>query len=177
MGTPISEEEFLAMVRNFRESAFHIETRPAYALGYEQADLNRFLAGVPVPPPDLDWWQPWLERVARFTAEEKRVARVRILEEPPTDYQRWLLWATPWHAAAGEDIRYLPRSQAERIGLPLVNDWWLLDDERVILMAFTEAGEISGKWLLTDPVAVAPYRKWRDLAFRHATPAEQIAAA
>ena len=93
---------------------------------------------------------------ARLTAEGKRVARVRILEEPPTDYQRWLLWASPWHAAAGEDIRYLPRSQAERISLPLVNDWWLLDDERVILMVFTEAGEISGKRLLTDSVAVAP---------------------
>ena len=80
-----------------------------YALGYERADFERFLAGPPTPPPQLDWWQPWLEQIARLTRDGKHIARVRVLAEPPTAYQRWEIWAAPWHAQAGEDIRYLPR--------------------------------------------------------------------
>ncbi len=45
--------------------------------------------------------------------------RVRVLAEPPTTYQRWLLWGDRWHAEAGEQISYLPGSHAMAIGLPL----------------------------------------------------------
>jgi hypothetical protein len=71
----------------------------------------------------------------------------------------------------------MPRSKALEIGLPLVDDWWLLDDERLIVMRFTQAGEIAGKWLVHGAAVVAPFIRWRDLAVRNATPAEEIAAA
>jgi hypothetical protein len=96
------------------------------------------------------WWGPWLERIASMTREGRSIGRVRILAEPPTGYQRWELWAARWHAEAGEDIRYLSRSVAARIGLPACPDWWLLDGERLIIMKFSDAGEIDGKWLVTD---------------------------
>lgn len=170
----ISEEEFLTALRTFRKSAFRLETRSSYALGYERADFEAFLVGSPVPPPELDWWRPWLDRMARFTSEGKTASRVRIVDEPPTDYQRWLLWASPWHEAAGEDIRYMTRSAAVRAGLPQRNDWWLLDDKRVILMRFTGEDAIESKLLITGR-RVAAYRKWRDVAIRSATPATQAA--
>ena len=115
--------------------------------------------------------------MSRFTHEGKTVSRVRVLDEPPTDYQRWLLWADPWHAAAGEDIRYIPRSRAVRVGLPLAHDWWLLDDTRVITMRFTPDGEVDGKMLITDPELVAKYRAWHSIAVRNAIPAESVTAA
>ena len=173
----IDEAEFDLMLRSFRRSAFRLETRDAYALDYERADFDKFLAGSPTPPPELDWWRPWLERIERFTREGKTVSRVRVLAEPPSDYQRWEMWAGPWHSLAGERISYMPASRALEIGLPLDGDWWLLDDERVIIMGFTDAGEIDRKTLLTHPITVAPFITWRDLAVRNATPAEQIAAA
>ena len=173
----ISEEEFDGLLASFERSAFHLETRDSYALGYERADFDLFLAGTPAPPPDVDWWRPWLEQIARFTREHKRIGRVRILAEPPTDYQRWLMWADPWHADAGERIRYMPRSRALRIGLPLDHDWWLLDNERLIITRFTEDGEIDSKTLVTDPEEIDRYILWRNLAVRIATPAEEIAAA
>jgi hypothetical protein len=77
----------------------------------------------------------------------------------------------------GEQIRYMPRSRAGEIGLPLAHDWWLLDDERLIIMKFTDAGEIAGKSLITDPSIVSTHRVRRDLAVRNATPVEAIAAA
>src|ERR1039458_3755484 len=100
------------LLRSFRRSAFRFETRSTYALSYEQADFDRFLAGSPVPPP--------------ATAEGTTVSRVRVLDEPPSDYQRWELWAAPWHSRAGERIAYVSRSKAMRAMLPLWlgGDWW-----------------------------------------------------
>jgi hypothetical protein len=177
MLAPIAEEKFLELVRTFRSSAFRFEARDSYALGYERVDFGQFLAGSPTPPPQLDWWRPWLDRVTQWRQEGKTVARVRVLADPPTDYQRWMLWSDRWAGEAGEDIRYIPRRKAEQIGLVRGYDWWLLDDLRVIVMRFTEDGEIDRKELTEDPGTVIRFRAWRDLAVRNATPAEQIAAA
>ena len=173
----ITEDEFREAVRSFGRTAFHFEAQPAYVIDFERPDLERFLAGDPVPPPDSYLWRPWLERVARLKAEGKRVERVRVLGEPPTDYQRWLLWATPWAEAAGEGVRYMPRSRAERIGLPLDHDWWLLDGERVLMTRFTADGEIREKIITDEPGDVARHRAWRDLAMAHAGGAEHVTAA
>jgi uncharacterized protein DUF6879 len=177
MPRPVSDDQFARLLATFERTAFHFETRPFYVLGAERQYLERFLAGSPVPPPDVDWHQGWLEQVATLTRQGKHVSRVRVLDEPPTGYQRWLLWADPWHAEAGEDIRYIPRSRAERVKLPLDHDWWLLDGIRVIVTRFAESGEIAGKELVTDPVTLTHYRLWQAIAIRDATPAGQIAAA
>jgi hypothetical protein len=173
----ITEDEFLEQVRSFGRTAFHFEAQPAYAIGIEQADLERFLVGDPVQPTDSDLLRPWLERVAHLRAEGKRIGRVRVLEEPPTDYQRWLLWATPCNVAVGEDILYIPRSKAERIGLPLDHDWWLLDGERVLITWFTADGEIREKVFTDEPGDVVRHRAWRDLAVAHSGGAEHVTAA
>ena len=168
-----------SLLGSFERSAFRFETQRTYALSYERADLDRFLAGSPVPPPELDWWRPWLEEIGRLTAEGKTISRVRVVDEPPSDYQRWEIWAAPWHSRAGERIGYISRTRAMRAMLPLWlgEDWWLLDDERVIRMQFTEDGAIEDRRASDDPAVVARYIEWRDLAVRIATPAEEIAAA
>lgn len=177
MEASIGEDEFDDLLATFERTAFRLETRDMYALGYERRDFDQFLAGTPTPPPDLDWWRPWLDQITRQVREGKQVTRVRVLAEPPSDYQCWELWAAPWHAAAGEQIGYLPRSRAGAIGLPIDHDWWLLDDTRLIIMHFTDDGQIAGKTLTDEPRAVGPYRTWRDTAVRNATPADHHAAA
>jgi hypothetical protein len=174
---PITEAEFDRLLATPARSAFRLETQPVYALGYERKDFDLFLAGTPRSPGEIDWWQPWLEQVTRLTSRGVTFSRVRILDEPPSDYQRWEMWGDPWHDAIGERIDYMLRSTAIPIGLPLDHDWWLLDDERLIDMRFDAEGEITGKTLSSDPDAIAQHREWRDLAIRHATPAGDITAA
>ena len=176
-GRPITEAEFSRLLESFRHSAWRLETYDTYHLDYEAADFQQFLAGRSAPPTEISWWRPWLDMVTAMTREGKRVGRVRILAEPPTDYQRWELWAAPWHAQAGEQIGYLIRSRANALGLPTGYDWWLLDEQAVIVMRFDEAGRIAGKDLVIDPGMVADHREWRDLAVRHAVPAEMFTAA
>ena len=176
-GVPISDEQFRDLLRAVSRAAFYFEAQETYALDYEAADLERFVAGSPTPPPEIDWWRPWLDQVAEQARHGKRITRVRVISEPPTDYQRWGLWALPWHVRAGEQISYIERGRAHEIGLPLVDDWWLLDDERLVILRYNDAGEIAGKSLVTAQGGIYNYLIWRDLAVRNATPAEQIAAA
>jgi hypothetical protein len=176
-GRPITEAEFGRLLKSFSRSAWRLETYDSYHLGYEAADFEQFLAGRPVPPPEVSWWRPWLDMISTMTQEGKRIGRVRILAEPPTDYQRWELWAAHWHAQAGEQTSYLSRSQAAALGLRTKHDWWLLDEQTVIVMRFDDGGKIVGKELITDPGIVAQHREWRDLAVCHAIPAEEFTAA
>jgi hypothetical protein len=80
----MTDEEFLAAVRGFASKAFRFETQPCYAMAYERPVFESWQAGAPIPPPEVDWWAPWLDRVARWTAEGKTIGRVRVLAEPPT---------------------------------------------------------------------------------------------
>lgn len=173
MVTEITEEKFGELLRTIRRSAFRLETLDTYSIDSERDGFELFLAGHPESPP----WQDWLDQVSEQTRQGKTVSRVRVLAEPPTDYQRWMMWAQPWYDRAHEDVRYIPRRRAAELRLPLEVDWWLLDDERLILMYFTNAGEVTGKILITNPGIIARYRDWRDLAVRYATAAEAIAAA
>ena len=176
MAAPVSSDEFRELLRTPRRSAFRLEVQPFYAIGEERPEFERFLAGSPRPPTEIPWWNAWLGQVAGLTRQGRTVTRVRVLDEPPTDYQRWMLWADPWYAAAGEQISYMTRRRAYEVGLPDA-DWWLLDDERAVIMAFDDEGRIEQRTLVTGPEVMALYRNWRDIALRHATSAGQIAAA
>lgn len=176
MATPISEDEFADLLCTFRRSAFRLEVQPFYAISEERPEFGRFLAGSPRPPSEIGWWKAWLDQVAGLARQGRTVSRVRVIDEHPTDYQRWMLWADPWYAAAGERISYMTRRRAYEVGLPAA-DWWLLDDERAVIMAFDDDGRVEQKTLVVGPELMALYRDWRDIALRHATSAGQIAAA
>ncbi|MEU9102121.1 DUF6879 family protein [Streptomyces sp. NPDC048361] len=55
---------------------------------------------------------------ARADRTGKRFERVRLVDDPPTDGQRYLLASGLGNVDAGEDIRNLVRADAERLGLP-----------------------------------------------------------
>lgn len=56
--------------------------------------------------------------------------------------------------SAGEDIRYLPRAEAVRIGLP-DHDFWLFDSRLVARFVFDGNDTTLGVILSEDPAVVA----------------------
>jgi hypothetical protein len=177
MGRQITEAEFGELLSGFARSAFRLETRASYAIGIERDAYHRFLAGHPPPPSEVGWFQDWLSQIRQLCVSGRTIGRVRVLTEPPTDYQRFEMWCGRWNREAGEQIRYMPRSRAAGIGLPLDDDFWLFDETRLIIMRFTDAGEIAGKELITDTGIIARYIAWRDLAVNHATATEAASVA
>lgn len=165
----ITDEEFWRRLATFEHSAWRFEQQPSYAVGYERQIIDDFLAGRPSPP-DTDLKQ-WFMQVKQQTAEGKTIGRVRVVDDPPTDYQRWLRWLDAWNIEAGETIDYLSRSQAFKVKLiPDVGpaDWWLFDDQLLMLMHFNSKGVRTSVELVDDEPELRRARRFRDLAIRAA---------
>lgn len=178
MGAAITAQKFGDLLAGFRASWFKFECQPAYAISAERVPLQRYLdTGELMPPGEFGWWQDWLDLMASHARHGRTVERVRVLAEPPTAYQRYLMAVSHWHAQAGERISYLPVSVAVRLRLPLADDWSLFDGTTVAVTRFTAAREVESRELITDPAEVARYCALRDLALRAASPARDIAAA
>ncbi|MFE7243768.1 DUF6879 family protein [Streptomyces sp. NPDC057565] len=160
----VSGQAFLQLFRDFRHVAFRLEVRTSYGIPDEDEPYRRFLAG---DDPGLDWFAPWLDLMREETGTGKRVERVRVIDSPPSDYLRFELWGTPNNLAAGEDIRYLARDQAEAAGLPNY-DYWLFDARTVARLRFDDHDRFLGVFLYDDPEDVLRHVQWREAAWHHA---------
>jgi len=154
----VTPEHFDALFDTFHTSAVRLETLPAYAVAdYEGERLDAFCAGRALPLRTVAT-DPWLARIATTTLAGKRWLRVRVVDEPLTDYQRFELAVYPETQAVGEQIRVLPRSAVTSDG----PDFWLFDGDtpaaRAVLMSYDPAGQWLGAELADDAVTLAACR-------------------
>ena len=154
----------------FRHTAWRWETRRAYGVAAESEALQAFLRGEDVSDPG----RPWLALMRQLTGQRKTVGRVRLVDTPPTDYQRFLLADVLDSVDAGEDIRYLPRSEAQRLELPEY-DFWLFDS-RTIGIFHLDGDTSLGMSLSQDPAEVLKGCQIRDAALHFAIPAREFTA-
>lgn len=165
MGTLISDPDaFLALFSNFDRTAYRLEVRTAYGVKEEDGPFQCFLAG---EDPGIDWLRPWLDLMSEQTRRGKRVERVRVVDDPPSDYLRWEIVNTPHNLQAGEDIRYLLRRRACELQLPEY-DYWLFDNSLLVFLCFDERNRFLGFRTSEDAEALARHTHWRDRAWRQA---------
>lgn len=131
-----------------QRAAVHLEMRDSYML-----DDPAFVAwqrGDRTDP--IERWQSWVDVIRATVARGVVVRRARIVSEPVSEYIRWEHEVTAMNVAAGELVRWLPRRQATSLALP-GNDFWLFDDEVVIVGHFDGNGQLSepGHEVSTDP--------------------------
>ncbi len=144
-----------AVLDTVERSAFRLETLP--------------LAGQPIDAQDLAWHLPWFDAVRRAVDAGRVIQRVRVVDQPPTPYQRFELSLVPFHVDAGEDLRILGTPDARALGIPPMN-FWLLDDARVVALEIGNDGTLGDSLLTADPAVLHRMRRLRDLAWRHAGP-------
>lgn len=160
----ITGDAFTDLFRQFEHTAYRLEVRTIYGVPEEDEPFQRFLAG---EDPSTDWFEPWLALMREQTSQGKRVERVRVVDEPPSDYLRFEIWGTPHNLAAGEDIRYLTRSRANELGLPN-EDTWLFDSKRLARLHFDGQNRPLGASLHEDLAELVQYNYWRDTAWHYA---------
>lgn len=168
--TVIGNDEWARRLQSFQRSAFRLELQPWYVEPEEAETVARFVAGNPQDPTEVPMLRDWFNQIRELTSRGRRVERVRVQDEPPTDYQRWERFISPWNIAAGETMRYLPRDRAHEIGLlPAAGeaDWWLFDDTILMLMFFDEDGRRIRNEITDDLSLIEQARAWRDLAVRY----------
>lgn len=169
----VSGERFVDLFHRFEHSAFRLEPRRRYNVESETEPYRRFLAG---EDPGLDWMSDWVDLMKHQTGQGKRVERVRVVDEPPSDYVRFMMWVHPTNAAAGEDIRYLERTRAAAAGLPDY-DYWMFDSRLVAKFEFTPDDVPLGVCLIDDPAQVVQHTYWRDVAWHYAERLDETTAA
>jgi hypothetical protein len=158
---------FVRLFTSFERTARRLETRDRDAA--DQALFERWLAGELPEPAVADKVVVWLDQVRGATAAGKRYERVRVVQEPPTAYQRFALATCRRSVAAGEDIRYLNRDQANELDLP-GHDFWLFDDDRLVLLYLTADDRTLGEQVIADPAVAQQHRQWFERAQASAMP-------
>lgn len=164
--------QFARLFENFQHSAWHLETRARYAVDEGTETYAQFVRG---EAPAWDLNTPWSTTIRAKTSDGADVGRVRIVDNPPTTGQLYLLAHAQKNAALGEDVRNLWRMDAERVHLP-AEDFWIFDSHIVALCIFDDNDNLTGAELITEPSAVNQYARVRDVARHHAIPYEQFAA-
>jgi hypothetical protein len=159
------------LFREFRHTAWRLETRRGYASDRNNPKWQRFIAGHDMAD---EAETAWHDNVRDQTARGKRFERVRLVDSPPSKGQQFLMATAPANVAAGEDIRNLPRTEAERLRLPDY-DFWLFDSKIVARFAFDEEDTTLGVYVTEDPAEVLAACQARDAAWHHAVRTEEFA--
>ncbi|MFD5508173.1 DUF6879 family protein [Streptomyces sp. NPDC127051] len=161
-------EAITHLFAEFEHTAFRLETRRGYASDRVGARFQAFLRGVePAPEPD----NPWHVNVREKAEHGARFSRVRIIDEPPTDGQRFLMAAVA--ANPGEDMRVLARAEAVRLELPGY-DFWLFDSQTLVRFHIDEQDVTTGVEVVDDPGEVLAACRARDRAWAAATPSAEV---
>lgn len=153
----LSPDQWRALFTESRHSALHLEMRDVYAVEDEEQRVARFQAtgrrdlAAEAQALERSWW---LDLMRTSTARGVNLRRARIISEPVTTYIRYEYAGTPLNIMAGEEVRWLPRTKAARVALPGA-DFWLFDQERVLLNHFTGNGGWLGNELVTDEPKLA----------------------
>ncbi|NKY26904.1 DUF6879 family protein [Nocardia gamkensis] len=155
-------------------SAFHLETHDDYTSESESESLAAFRADE-TSDPGGEWFAGWTNHVATTVARGVAVRRARIVTEPHTLYTRYLLALSRHNTAAGEDIRYLARRDADPSDAE-TEDFWLFDDQAVAFSLFDARGIWVGAALTDEPVIVAHAVAIRDRVWSAAIPFREYAA-
>jgi hypothetical protein len=165
---PLSEEEFDTQFQSAEHSLLRLEMRRHTNLGAERSEVEAFLAG---ERPEVYVWSSdrWTEMVGRHAAAGRPFRRVRVMDEPLTDYNRFMIWTARRNVAAGESIRFLAMADANKLDLP-DHDFWVFDSSRLVELRFTDDGRPLGHDLITDAEIVARHEEWINRAFAAATP-------
>lgn len=170
----LGADQFRRKLATAKRRAFHLETRDEYLTETEEPSLAAFRQDETIDPGG-SWFDGWAQQVIAATERGIAMERARIVSEPHTLYTRYLLALTPHNVAAGEDVRYLPRQDADPRDAAS-EDFWLFDDDAVTFSTFDERGYWVGAVWTDDPAIVAHAVDVRDRVWSAATPyAEYLA--
>lgn len=165
-------DEFGGLFEKFEHTAWRLETRRRYASDETNDNWQQF-----VETGQADWTfdNPYCEAIRKQTDQGKRVERVRIVDQPPTMGQLYLLDNAKRNSVMGEDIRNLWRADADRLRLP-ADDFWLFDSRLIALLRFDDDDQLTHVDLITEPAEVVRCCMVRDAAWHHAVPWKQFTA-
>lgn len=157
--------DLAALLREFRVSAFRLETRDRYAVPQEAEWFAEWRRSGKLPElsPEND---SWLKLVNEARRSGKQMRRVHLVSPPLSEYLRFEFATQIPSVECGEDCRI-----AETTGSPPLaqiaweaRDFWLFDSSTVVVLDYDDQGRFLAVRQVTN---VQHYLDQRDLVLAH----------
>ena len=147
----LSAAEFDALFDAFTTKVARLEALPAYAVGgSERQRVAAFRGGRPRPLRSVRT-DPWLARIAVSSViAGKSWTRIRVVDTPMTEYQRYQMASYRESQAVGDQIRIALRTAVGDVG----PDFWLFDGRMAVLMHYDGDGRVDHRELCDDRALV-----------------------
>ena len=142
---PISLEQFGSLFSSMKSSTFRLEMLDLYTVEGEQAAFHEFLSGKKFPPEDFN--ESWTKLISESVTKGIEFKRVRLLNEPISDYVKFeISWCYKINIAAGDSVsaifsKITPDFDTK---VPILKDYWIFDDEDCYLMEYDLLGQFLG---------------------------------
>ncbi|MFE4614316.1 DUF6879 family protein [Streptomyces niveus] len=151
----------------------HLELRDTYE-GYD--DGGRFAEWKQVggiTPSFVEDFRTWTDLVGETVARGVEMRRVRVVSVPVTEYIRFEYEAARLNQEAGEQVRWLPRSEAATLLVPGA-DLWIFDDRSIRFGHFTGDGALVRNEMCHDPLVIKKFSEAFETIWQRATPHERF---
>lgn len=170
-----SAAERKALFDGFSRSAFRLECLPIYSVESEREQFDAYLRGDSSANTGN---RQWVDYVSNRIAEGKEIARVHIIPRDLTDYLRFEIdWCYSCNANAGESVRFIFEDELPNELSPRkLADFWLFDDEAVLIQRYGDDGRWLRSDILTDPDQVQTVCELRDRLIALSFPLTELAA-
>jgi hypothetical protein len=143
-------ESFDELLAKCNRTALKLEFRDQYMTGdpgylaWEAGDLDRA----------VEEYAGWTTTARVAIDRGVQMKRVRVISEPVSEYIAFEHAVTARvNAAAGEQIRWVPRQRVSDLALP-GNDVWIFDDSILQFCLFAGDGRFVANEVNTDPEVV-----------------------
>ncbi|MGH3922729.1 MAG: DUF6879 family protein, partial [Pseudonocardiaceae bacterium] len=158
-------DELKAEFDRMEREAFRLQQYQSYA-GVTGPEWEAWQAGKPLPAitPENN---PFLKKVAGYTATGRRVYEVHIVEWPLAKYTRYALAVIPMEMWDGSETFLVDRDVHPDLAT-LTEDFWMFDKRRVAVMRYDEQERFVEVADPTEPIET--YIARRDLAMKYAVP-------
>ena len=163
--------------RNAKKSIFRLEGRAEYKTPGELENLNKWKLG----ELDLDadkGWQEWLKALKAAKTRGFAPQRVRAVPKLLPDYIKFEIdiWQK-YSVKTGEEIFFIDESEYQAIIAEFgfgPKDFWLFDDEKLLILNYGKAGQFLGDILITNGGMVKRYCDLKMKLLQKSTPLESF---
>ena len=154
--------DIASLFANYRSEAFRLETLPVYNVQSEREAVSHFKKTGQIIRDDslIDY----LNEAGDKIKQGARHVRVRVIDDPLPDYQRFEIKAgyEPLAQKGGEIFGIARADFNDLISGENLGDFWLFDQAYLLLMHYDESGDIRNRQIVTDVDIVENYKLWRD---------------
>jgi hypothetical protein len=165
---PIGVERLRKLYEGVAHRSLRLECRQAYAVPWEDEGFAAWRRGEPEPP-DPSFEQN-LARIRAITASGRRVARVRFVELPMTEYTRWEFeTGYPKSTAAGQEVFVVDRAEHPEFD-HVREDFVVFDDTSLMYYRYTDDDRLTGYEYSDDPALVAQHLALAEEVLAASTP-------